>query len=91
MAARCHYDTPAGSATLQLSLVRHPCPPTERGGTTDASDAGMLTPFVKAFTEQQEPEVTPVPEVVPIEELTGEQLEAAEAEIEAEEEWPTTV
>jgi hypothetical protein len=50
----------------------------------------MLTPFVNAFTEQQDAE-TPVPEVVPIEELTGEQLEAAEAEIEAEEEWPTTV
>lgn len=49
----------------------------------------MLTPFVKAFTEQHDEE-TRVPEVVPIEELTGDRMEAAEAEIEAEEEWPTT-
>jgi hypothetical protein len=52
----------------------------------------MLMPFVKAFTESQDPvEETHVPEVVAIEDLTGEQIEAAEAEIEAEEEWPTTV
>jgi hypothetical protein len=51
----------------------------------------MLTPFVNAFTEEQDPVETHVPEVVSIAELTGEQLEAAEAEIEAEEEWPTTV
>jgi hypothetical protein len=57
----------------------------------DASGDGMLTPFVKAFTEEQDPVETHVPEVVAIEELTGEQLEAAEAEIEAEEAWPTTV
>ena len=51
----------------------------------------MLTPFVKAFTEPQGTAETHVPELVAIEDLTGEQLEAAEAEIEAEEEWPTTV
>jgi hypothetical protein len=51
----------------------------------------MLTPFADAFTEQQEPTPeTHVPEVVPIEDLTGESIEAAEAEIEAEEEWPKT-
>jgi hypothetical protein len=50
----------------------------------------VLAPFANAFTEQQEADETHVPEVVPIEELTGDRLEAAEAEIEAEEEWPTT-
>jgi hypothetical protein len=52
----------------------------------------VLTPFVDAFAEPTEdPDgSTHVPEVVPIEELTGEQIEAAEAEIEAEEAWPTT-
>jgi hypothetical protein len=50
----------------------------------------MLTPFADAFTEHEDPEETHVPEVVPIEELTGERIEAAEAEIVAEEEWPQT-
>ena len=50
----------------------------------------MLTPFGNAFTEAHDPEEHSVPEVVPIEELTGEEIEAAEAEIEAEEEWPQT-
>lgn len=48
----------------------------------------MLTPFSGALTEAQHPEEPSVPEVVPIDELTGEQIEAAEAEIEAEEHWP---
>ncbi len=59
----------------------------------------MLTPFAKAF-ESNEPGEPNVPEVVPIDELTGERIddeltgeriEAAEAEIEAEEQWPRTV
>jgi len=50
----------------------------------------VLTPFAKAF-ESNEPGEPNVPEVVPIDELTGERIEAAEAEIEAEEQWPRTV
>lgn len=46
----------------------------------------MLTPFVKAFTEP-DPEEPSAPEVVSIEDLSGDQIEAAEAELEAEEEW----
>lgn len=51
----------------------------------------MLIPFKGAFTGTQHPDEPSVPEVVPIEELTGEQIEAAEAEIEAEEHWPRIV
>lgn len=51
----------------------------------------MLTPFGDAFTEAHDADDHGVPEVVPIEELTGEEIEAAEAEIEAEERWPRTV
>jgi hypothetical protein len=51
----------------------------------------MLAPFADAFTEHEGPTTeTHVPEVVPIEELTRARIEAAEAEIEAEEEWPKT-
>lgn len=50
----------------------------------------MLTPFADAYTEREEPNEAHVPEVVSIEELTGEQIEKAEAEIEAEEAWPQT-
>ncbi len=49
----------------------------------------MLTPFAKAF-ETNDPSEPNVPEVVPIDELTGKQIEAAEAEIEAEEQWRPT-
>jgi hypothetical protein len=51
----------------------------------------VLLPFAGAFTEADEPESPPVPEVVPIESLSHDAIEAAEAEIEAEEgEWPAT-
>ena len=51
---------------------------------------GMLLPFGPEVqtNDADEPQV---PEVVPIDELSPERLEAAEAEIEAEEEWPQIV
>jgi hypothetical protein len=55
----------------------------------------MLTPFAGAFT-QNEREQAPVPEVVPIDELSEPALEGAaaeiarEAEAEEENEWPAT-
>lgn len=49
----------------------------------------MLTPFTGAFSEPHDQK--PAPEVVPIDELSEPAIEAAEAEIEAEEdEWPAT-
>ena len=50
----------------------------------------MLTPFASAYTDPNETAEAHVPEVVPIEELTAERIEAAEAEIEAEEAWQQT-
>lgn len=50
----------------------------------------MLTPFADAYTEPEPPAEAHVPEVVPIEELTAERIEEAEAEIEAEEAWART-
>jgi hypothetical protein len=48
----------------------------------------MLLPF---SPEPDKPETPPAPEVVPIESLGHDAIEAAEAEIEAEEnEWPAT-
>lgn len=54
----------------------------------------VLAPFAGAFT-QNEREQAPVPEVVPIDELSEKAIEAAAAEIatdaEEENEWPATV
>ena len=48
----------------------------------------MLLPF---GPEPEQPEPPPVPEVVPIDGLSHDAIEKAEAEIEAEEnEWPAT-
>ena len=49
----------------------------------------MLTPFTKAFAEQQDPAEARVPEVVPIEELSPRALDAAAREIAEEQPAPT--
>ncbi|MDE3111763.1 MAG: hypothetical protein KGN00_04940 [Chloroflexota bacterium] len=53
----------------------------------------MLTPFAGAFAHGSEPEQAPVPEVVPIDELSVPAIEAAAKEIaggQEEDEWPAT-
>lgn len=47
--------------------------------------AGMSLPFIGGHAEADETLEAHVPEVVPIDELTADRIEAAEAEIEAEE------
>ncbi len=80
------YNTPASDDILVERPLRIlPRLPSDQDGTADASGAGMLIPLKGAFTEAQRRDEPTVPEVVAIEELTGEQIEAAEAEIEAEE------
>lgn len=53
--------------------------------------AGMSLPFIGGHAESDETLEAHVPEVVPIDELTADRIEAAEAEIEAEEAWRQTV
>lgn len=50
----------------------------------------MLIPFAKTYEEPDGSEETglPLAEVIPIDELSAESLEAAEAELESEGEWP---
>ena len=51
----------------------------------------MLLPFVMAFTEERDGD-PPMPEVVPVDELTSRAIEDAAADIEGEPEdaeWPT--
>jgi hypothetical protein len=52
---------------------------------------GMSLPFIGGHAGPDETLDAHVPEVVPIDELTADRIEAAEAEIEAEEAWPRTV
>jgi hypothetical protein len=52
----------------------------------------MLLPFADAYTEKDERDTPHVPEVVPMSGLDHDAIEAAEAEIESEEdEWQATV
>lgn len=53
--------------------------------------AAMSLPFIGGHSGQEDTLEALVPEVVPIEELTAERIEMAEAEIEAEEAWQQTV